>query len=281
MSLNFFKTKLAKLTPDWQKVKQAAIKNLILVLWLTGIYLAVNFLSSELLRLLQMISPSVIELIIANQIIFSTLLTLVVWGIVFVALMAMPKIMSKRRADSWLAKTAKTVAVEFDKLGYTDWPRWRDIGLAISGVILAMLLRVGLVMLVQSLFPSFDASQQQELGFSFSLQNSRLELITVFILLAVLVPVIEETVFRGYLFGKVRSHSGFLVTALVVSLLFGLAHFTGGGWVSVVVTFSLAIVMCLTREVSGSIYPSILMHMINNSIAFVALLYLPMLGGLS
>ena len=94
----------------------------------------------------------------------------------------------------------------------------------------------------------------------------------MFFTLVVLAPVAEELIFRGFMFDKIRARSGFLMTMLLVSLLFGLAHFIGGGWVAVVVTFSLSLVMCLTREVSGSIYPAMIIHALNNGLAFWAIL---------
>lgn len=273
MFLNF-----SKLKPNWSKIKSAMIKNIILVIWVTVAYLVTGFLFVQILSLIKKLSPEIIDLLSSNQIMFSTLITFAVWMLTFVMLVCVPRALIKRQK---LSKLTKLVTVELKKLGFTGWLKWKEIGLAITGIILAMLLRVGLVMLIQNIFPDFNINQRQELGFSFSLQNSRFDLMTVFVLLVILVPVAEETAFRGYLFGKLRSHSNFFMSMLIVSVLFGLAHYNGGGWISVVVTFSLSVVMCLTREVSGSIYPSILMHMMNNGVAFVALLYLPMLSGLN
>lgn len=260
--------------PLWQKTKQ----NGLVILWIAAIYVAINLLLVAISELLWLLVPELRVVVAENIIVANLVLTLIAWGGVLLTMTLLPKIISKWRKN-W--SLAEVVALKFDQLGFSGWLKWRDIGLAASGFVLAMLLRVGLVAAAQTLFPEFNVQQRQDLGFEFGLYSSQFELMMVFILLVIIAPVTEEIIFRGYLFGKLRKRSGFWMTTLLVSLLFGVAHYAGGGWLAVVVTFSLAVVMCLIREISGSIYPSILLHMINNGLAFAALLYLPTLPGAS
>ena len=63
---------------------------------------------------------------------------------------------------------------------------------------------------------------------------------------------------------------------LIVSLLFGLVH---GQWNVGVVVFTMSIAMCLIRELTGTIWGGILVHMIKNGLAFYALYVNPGLFG--
>jgi membrane protease YdiL (CAAX protease family) len=94
------------------------------------------------------------------------------------------------------------------------------------------------------------------------------ELVLVFLMLVVLVPFAEEVLFRGFLFKGVRSKFSFVVTALVVSVLFAVAH----GQLDVGLdVFALSIVLCYLREQTGSIWPGVLLHSLKNGIAFLLL----------
>jgi len=60
---------------------------------------------------------------------------------------------------------------------------------------------------------------------------------------------------------------------MVTSLVFGLAHleFGSGGplvWAAAIDTFLLSIILVYLRERTGALYAGILLHMLNNFIAF-------------
>ena len=157
-------------------------------------------------------------------------------------------------------------------LGIFGWLTWTDIGLAIAGVIVAVVLASALTGLFE-LFPWFNTSETQDVGFNF-LANS-LDRVIAYITLAVIAPIAEETIFRGWLYGKIRDKLNFLpewgniiISIFVVSLLFGIVHMQ---WNVGVVVFSLSVVMCALREITGTIYAGILMHIIWNTIAFYQL----------
>lgn len=245
----------------WRQVADNVVKNLGLMGYLVIVYYAVNLVWAGVVHLQRLLWP------VAERyaLIYSQLLHLLVFSSVVLALWLVPKLLAK-------GATTQQIGLDWKRLGLTGWLKWREIGLAVSGFVLSFVLRVAVLLAVKELFPGFNIEQKQDLGFSFSWQNSRLELMAVFFTLVVLAPVVEELIFRGFMFEKIRSRSGFVMTTLLVSVLFGLAHFMGGGWVAVVVTFSLSVVMCLTREVSGSIYPAMIIHAMNNGLAFWAIL---------
>ena len=86
-----------------------------------------------------------------------------------------------------------------------------------------------------------------------------------FVMLAVLAPIVEEIIFRGWLYGKLRIKIPKWAAILVTSLLFGLVHLQ---WNVGITVFCMSVVNCLLREVTGTIYAGILVHILNNSIAF-------------
>lgn len=91
-----------------------------------------------------------------------------------------------------------------------------------------------------------------------------------FVLLMVLAgPVaafVEETVFRGLLYGWLRRKTGVAISALVSSLLFTAAHFYvySAGLVFVAEMITLSIALALLFEYSRSLWPGILCHAANN-----------------
>lgn len=173
---------------------------------------------------------------------------------------------------------AKKWGVTRKGLGLNEMPTWTDIGLAPIAFIVSLLLAAGLVTLF-SLFPWFDATQTQELGFNaFVVGWDR---IVAFITLVVVAPIAEEVIFRGWLYGKVREvltgkiseKASIAISILIVSILFGLVHLQWNVGVNV---FALSVVLCGLREVTGTVYAGILTHMLKNGVAFYLLYVLGM-----
>jgi membrane protease YdiL (CAAX protease family) len=93
----------------------------------------------------------------------------------------------------------------------------------------------------------------------------------------VLPPVVEETVFRGFLFTGIRNRLKPVAAALITSLLFAVPHLLESGqsgsllWVAGIDTFTLSLVLCYLRHKTDSLWPGIFLHALKNGIAFVAL----------
>jgi membrane protease YdiL (CAAX protease family) len=96
--------------------------------------------------------------------------------------------------------------------------------------------------------------------------------ITAGILIVAVAPVAEETFFRGFVFGGMRTRLAFPWAALVSAAIFGAFHYTGTGSLTVLPQLmALGLVLAWLYERSGSIYPTIAVHMLNNAIAFAIL----------
>jgi hypothetical protein len=94
-------------------------------------------------------------------------------------------------------------------------------------------------------------------------------------------PMCEETIFRGFLFGTLRKlhiplagrELGPWVAAVIVGILFGLAH-TGSANPEYLVPLGfLGFVLCLVRWRTRSLYPGMALHSANNSVALAVQLH--------
>lgn len=84
--------------------------------------------------------------------------------------------------------------------------------------------------------------------------------------LAVLAPLVEEILFRGFLYRVLRSRYSSLPSIIITSILFSAAHFS---LATIVPIFIMGILMAWARERSGSIIPSLILHALNNLAAVV------------
>jgi membrane protease YdiL (CAAX protease family) len=80
-------------------------------------------------------------------------------------------------------------------------------------------------------------------------------------------PICEEIFFRGILFRVLRSRTGFWVAAVIDGVLFGLVH---GVNVVLPVLIFLGIVLCWVFERTGTLFATIAIHALNNTIAYGA-----------
>ena len=157
-----------------------------------------------------------------------------------------------------------------EDLGLKGLPTWTDVGLAPVGFVVATLLAFGLVAIFKN-FAWFDAAQAQEVGFS--VYTVGFERLVAFVILVLVAPVAEELIFRGWLYGKLRpmlsekmsDTTSMIISIFLVSLLFGVIHMQWNVGVNV---FALSVVLCGLREITGTIYSGIVVHMIKNGLAF-------------
>ena len=134
-----------------------------------------------------------------------------------------------------------------------------------------------LLSLATHIFPTINVNQKQQLGFQNS--SGSLDLFLTFVSLVVLPPLVEETVFRGFIFTGLRSSLKWWWAAFITSLIFATAHLEFGSgqpllWSAAIDTFTLSLVLCYLRQKTDSLWPGILLHALKNCIAFVALFIL-------
>ncbi|MEA3350418.1 MAG: type II CAAX endopeptidase family protein [Chloroflexota bacterium] len=89
----------------------------------------------------------------------------------------------------------------------------------------------------------------------------------IFIAGVVIAPVVEEIIFRGFIFAGLRGRYGWKKAALISSALFALIHIQP---LAVIPIFILGLIFAYLYQRSGSIWPAIIMHMSTNALALGA-----------
>jgi membrane protease YdiL (CAAX protease family) len=89
------------------------------------------------------------------------------------------------------------------------------------------------------------------------------------LLIIAVAPVSEEIFFRSFFFGGLRSRMPFVAAAVIAAAIWGLFHYTGPDSWGVVLQLSVfGVVLSWLYERTGSIWPPIAVHAVNNAIAF-------------
>jgi membrane protease YdiL (CAAX protease family) len=90
-------------------------------------------------------------------------------------------------------------------------------------------------------------------------------------LTCVVAPVCEELLFRGFIFTALRGWCGVWPAAVITGLVFGGVHVGSAPALDLVPLAGLGFGLCLLYRYTGSLYPCIVVHSLNNSIAFASL----------
>ena len=191
--------------------------------------------------------------------VWTTVYTALVYIVAAGLVIFVPKLVKK----SW--KTSR------EKLGLKELPTFTDIGIGIIGFIATIIVSGVALMALQALH-LVDTGQAQDTGFS-NLYES-FDRVVAFLALVVFAPIAEEIIFRGWLYDKLKKHGGTAVAIVLTSLLFATLH---GQWNVGITVGIMSVIMCIERELTGTIYAGIITHMIKNGVAFW-LLYVVMSG---
>lgn len=226
-----------------------------------ALWVFLGFIGAQLIviALAWALRSSGISLAGANQAVLNTITAALVYALAAFFVIGLP----------WWIKKRRTSRAD---LGLQRLPSWLDIGLAPAGFVVYFLASSLLIWLITHFIPSFNADQLQNVGFEHLIWQY--EYILAFVTLVVIAPFVEETLFRGYLYGRFRRHLPLWAAMLLTSLLFAFIH---GQWNVAVDVFALSLIMCSLREVTGSIWAGILLHMIKNGLAFYFLFINPSL----
>lgn len=162
---------------------------------------------------------------------------------------------------------------KWSTIGLTK-PKLSNVGWGLGAVIPYYVIYLVIVSVVSSLIPALKVDQQQDIGFNSV--HGPTALILTFISLVILPPIVEEIAMRGFLYTSLKKWLPRVVSALLVSALFGSAHLAEGGsagplWIGAIDTFTLSLVLCYLREKTDSLWAGITLHATKNLIAFVTL----------
>lgn len=244
---------------------------LLLLVWVGGAMYAVQFILARITLIIVGANITERPSALAWYFILSDLLTasVIILFPKFLLPRLIPQPVINKPSKKKLSKKAwwKEIAHE---LGLKDLPTWSDIGLALVSYIAYLILALILTSFF-NIFPWFNSNEAQNVGFGMFM--SKPELILAFFSTVVITPIIEEMIFRGFLYGKLRevlagkisNLASIIISVVLTSALFGLMH---GQWNVGVDVFGLSVILCLLREITGTIHAGILLHILKNGIAF-------------
>ena len=177
-----------------------------------------------------------------------------------------------RLGQNKLLTPAKRRAVKMRLLGIGRLPNRDDFLPWLVAIVAYYLLAFAITLIAGLFLPESVISQQQDTGF---VAGGWASAAAIVLILAVLTPVFEELIFRGFLLGKVQQLTGFWPAAVIVSLLFAVAH----GQINVgLVTFVLSMIACYTRHRTGAVWAGIGLHMVVNLIASSLVFIAPLMA---
>ena len=115
--------------------------------------------------------------------------------------------------------------------------------------------------------PSGEQSIAEDLG----ADESDLQLVLTALLVVGVAPFAEEFFYRGLLFGALRRRLSFLPAAGIAGALFGAIHYSAPETLALLPLLAvLGFAFCLLYERTGSLWPAIAFHALNNAVAFPA-----------
>jgi membrane protease YdiL (CAAX protease family) len=157
-------------------------------------------------------------------------------------------------ALGFAAMVAKPRAWHF---GFVPTPLWRAVGWAALAAF-AYLVFAGVY---GALVQPDEQTTLEDLG------ADQLPAVVIGFAVVVVAPFVEEFFFRGFLYRCLRSSLSTIPAALVAGGIFGLVHAASG--IDVVpVLGMLGFLLCLLYEKTGSLYPTIFLHALLNTLAF-------------
>jgi membrane protease YdiL (CAAX protease family) len=181
---------------------------------------------------------------------------IVVWLVVWVYLVAQIRL----RFDSPFWRTLGWRGIDVSGL----WGRFGYLRFVASGFLLSLL-----VQLASSVFPAKTKLPMERF---FQDRESAVFLMLMSVLLA---PLVEETVFRGYIYPVVARSFGVAVSVIATGTLFGLLHadqLWGGFW-QIALMVVVGIIFTWVRAATRTVLASYLLHLSYNSFLFLAFLF--------
>ncbi len=144
--------------------------------------------------------------------------------------------------------------------GIHDWFTKKRVLYALSAVLTVACVSIALNNLI-SMTPLVEVSAgYQEANANFYGSTLALELISS----ALMTPILEEMIFRGILFTRLKSVLPKIPAIIVSALIFAVVHFN---IVQFIYAFLLGIVLAILMDLADHVYPAIIGHVTANLIA--------------
>lgn len=166
----------------------------------------------------------------------------------------------------WRRAPGTTARDGFRALGFRKTALWPAVGLVVGGIVVSFTLEILYGLIVQQLKLPLQTNADR------LTQQAHYAPFTIFFTLlaaVVVAPICEEIFFRGYFFGGLLRGVNVWLATLISALLFTLVH---GDIGSALPLFTIGLVLPILRWRTGSLWPGVALHTLNNLIAAVTVL---------
>lgn len=164
-----------------------------------------------------------------------------------------------------LVGRARGLGQDWRLIGFRTENWRRDVWIGVAGffgslpfVFAALIIAL---LLTNTVFKHFKTPEQP--FDQIATQGGALGAVLVFLAASVVAPIVEETFFRGALYSAFRTKLCVWPSVLLTSAVFAVIHPLPGGFLPI---FTLACVLALLRERSGSLLPGMVCHCIYNTV---------------
>lgn len=147
-----------------------------------------------------------------------------------------------------------------------NFVRFEYIKSIIKNIIIIWPILILVSLVSKTIFYEYS---EQEIVRNIRISNSSTELLSVFIMIVIIAPIIEEIIFRGLIYRVFKGLLGPFFGAFISSILFSFVHLN---LLSFPYLFIFGIILCLYYEKEKTIITPILMHSILNGIMFSLIL---------
>jgi CAAX protease family protein len=138
---------------------------------------------------------------------------------------------------------------------------WRAIGMIVAVGVLFLLV-------ADIYFAALHTSgQEKSLVNKIGGNAGTLGVLAVCVLTTVIAPICEELLFRGFMFRALLNWRGFWPAAVITGIIFGLVHGASAPAVDLAPLAFLGFCLCALYYLTGSLYTTIGLHLINNALA--------------
>lgn len=148
------------------------------------------------------------------------------------------------------------------QFGFRSTPALRAAGLVVLTIIAFLIFSVAWAAALK--VTEKDTKLLEALGTN----ETTLLLVLSALLTTVIAPICEETLFRGYIFAAFSKWKGWLPAAVLTGALFGAVHAGSAPVEDLIPLAVLGFALCVLYRRTGSLYPCIAVHSLNNSLAF-------------
>lgn len=152
-------------------------------------------------------------------------------------------------------------AVRSWQFGLRATPARRAAGLVVLTLVCFLIFNAAWAALL-------EVSTKEKLLEQLGANETAFLLVLSALLTTVIAPIAEETLFRGYIFAALSKWRGWLPAAVLTGVLFGAVHASSAPAVDLVPLAVLGFALCALYRATGSLYPCIAAHSLNNSLAF-------------